>query len=76
MANRMRVRRAELEKSQLDIALKVDVSVSQISLIERGHVDPGPELRAAIARELKTTEAELFPELPAAASLTEGEATR
>lgn len=59
----MRVRRAEQDVTQLDVALKVGVSHSHISLMERGHVDPTPDLAKKIAKVLKTTPEELFPTL-------------
>jgi putative transcriptional regulator len=63
MENRLRVRRAEQDVTQLELALKVGISDSQISLMERGHIDPTPKLAAKMARALKTTPEALFPGL-------------
>jgi putative transcriptional regulator len=63
MENRLRVRRAEQDVTQLELAQKVGVSDSQISLMERGHIDPSPEMAARIADVLETTPEALFPGL-------------
>jgi DNA-binding XRE family transcriptional regulator len=63
MENRLKVRRAERDITQLDLALEVGISNSQISQIERGYVDPTPELAAKIAKALKTTPESIFPPL-------------
>jgi transcriptional regulator with XRE-family HTH domain len=77
MPNKIRVRRAEQDLTQLQVSQRIGVSASYLSLIENGHVEPSAELRADLARVLQTTETELFPELAAAAAPSaEGEATR
>ena len=63
MENRLRVRRAEQDVTQLELAQKVGVSDSQISLMERGHIDPSPEMAAKIAEVLDTTPTAIFPGL-------------
>lgn len=63
MENRLRVRRAEQDVTQLELAQKIGISDSQISLMERGHIDPSPEMAAKIAKVLKTTVAAVFPSL-------------
>lgn len=63
MENRLRSRRRGLDVTQLDLAQKVGVSDSQISLMERGHIKPSPELATKLARALKTTRDDLFPGL-------------
>lgn len=63
MENRLRVRRAELDVTQFQVAKKVGVDHSKLSRIENGYQDPTPEEIAALARVLETTAHELFPTL-------------
>jgi len=65
--NRLRVVRAEKRKNQLDVARRVGISQTQLSLIENRYVDPSPELRAKLARALGVDEIALFPESVASA---------
>jgi transcriptional regulator with XRE-family HTH domain len=63
MKNKLRVRRAELDVTQFEIARKVGFDAAKLSRIENGLVDPSTEDIAALAKALKTTPAELFPGL-------------
>lgn len=68
MQNRLRVRRAELDITQFEVARAVRIDHSKLSRIENGYQDPTADERAALARVLKTSEEALFPELAGAAS--------
>jgi transcriptional regulator with XRE-family HTH domain len=63
MENRLRVRRAELDVTQFEIARKVGFDTSKLSRIENGILDPTDREAAALARALKTTREALFPQL-------------
>ncbi len=63
MENRLKVRRAERNVTQFTLARLVGVSDTQISLVERGLIDPSNEMIEALARALDTTPKELFPTL-------------
>jgi transcriptional regulator with XRE-family HTH domain len=63
MENRLRVRRAELDVTQFEIARKVGFDTSKLSRIENGILDPTPEDVAKLAKALKATPVELFPTL-------------
>lgn len=63
MENRLKVRRAERNVTQLTLAQLVGVSDTQISLVERGLIDPSRELIDAIAKALDAQPHELFPSL-------------
>jgi transcriptional regulator with XRE-family HTH domain len=63
MENRLRVRRAELDVTQFQVAKKVGVDHSKLSRIENGYQDPTPDEIAALARVLDTTPETLFPSL-------------
>lgn len=76
MENTLRVRRAERRVTQREVAQAMGVEVTRFWAIENGHKDPTSEERAALARVLETTEDKLFPQLAAASTPTEGEATR
>lgn len=63
MENELKVWRAKRGVTQLDLALEIGVSDTQISLVERGRIEPSDELIAALAKALKTTPSEIFPSL-------------
>ena len=63
MENRLRVRRAELDITQFQVAKKIGLDHSKLSRIENGYQDPTPDEIAALARVLDTTPAKLFPTL-------------
>lgn len=62
MRNNLRVRRAELRVSQLDVALAAGLTHTRLWRIENGYADPRPKEREALARALKTDDSLLFPE--------------
>lgn len=66
MENRLRVRRAELDVTQFEIARKVGFDTSKLSRIENGILDPTPDDVAKLAKALNAKPAELFPALAAA----------
>lgn len=47
-----KVRRLELDKLQLEVALRAGINVGRLSLIENGHVDPRPDEITRIAAAL------------------------
>jgi putative transcriptional regulator len=51
--NRLRVLRAERRMTQRDVADKVGVSVSQISIWENAHEEPTDVYKAKIAKALR-----------------------
>lgn len=57
---RLRMQRTNLDLSQIDVAMKSDLSESRYWRIENGYDEATPDERGAIAKTLKTTEAELF----------------
>lgn len=63
MQNKLRVRRAELSLTQLEVAQRAGLHVTKLSHIETEKLDPTEEERAALARVLDTDEATLFPAL-------------
>lgn len=63
MKNRLRVRRAELDVTQFQVARKVGFDAAKLSRIENGLVDPSAEDIAALAKALKAQPHELFPSL-------------
>ncbi len=66
--NRLRVLRAEKEVSQLDIAMKAGLKEYRYWRIENRYVIPTDGERAAIAKALKVTVVDVFPESEAIAS--------
>lgn len=65
MENRLRVRRAELDITQFEVAGKAGINHTKLSRIENGLIDPTVDEIAAIAKALKATPVELFPTLAA-----------
>ena len=63
MKNRLRVRRAELDVTQFEIAREVGFDAAKLSRIENGLVDPSTDEIAALAKALKAKPHELFPSL-------------
>ena len=62
MPNRLRVLRAERRITQLALARKARVNVARVSFFENGHAEPKPNERKRLARALKVTVIDLFPE--------------
>lgn len=54
-------RRAELGLTQKDLSGRVKTSQQHLSLVERGAVEPGLDLRLRLAAALETTAEQLFP---------------
>lgn len=65
MENRLRVRRAELDVTQFEVAKKIGLDHSKLSRIENGYQDPSPDEIKALARALDAQPHELFPTLAA-----------
>ena len=59
--NKIREKRMALGLSQVQLALLTGVANSVISDFELGKRAPWPKARKALARALKTSEAQLFP---------------
>jgi transcriptional regulator with XRE-family HTH domain len=66
--NRLRVLRAEKEISQLDLATKARIKEYRYWRIENGYVIPTDDERDALARALKVTVLDVFPQPEAIAS--------
>ena len=62
MKNRLRELRQRAGISQQQLAVKARMNPSTLTMIERYGYIPGAEVRLKIAKALKTTESELFPE--------------
>ena len=60
--NRIKEKRQLHGLSQSRLARMVGVAEPSLCQVERGQRAPWPKLRRALARALKTTQAELFPE--------------
>lgn len=55
VAERIRLRRAELGMSQMTLAVMVSTNPTQISRYERGENDPSGTVLVALAKALKTS---------------------
>lgn len=62
----LRVRRAELDVSQIQVASGAGMGLDRFWRIENGVVEPTPAERKAIAKALKAKADDLFPELVSA----------
>ncbi len=60
--NRIREFRERLGISQVELARRTRIASPNLSNIERGQIAPWPKIKRKLARVLKTTERELFPE--------------
>lgn len=60
-AHRIREYREKAGLSQVELARRVEVASTNLSAIECGRLAPWPKVKKALARELKVSEAELFP---------------
>lgn len=58
----MRVKRAALELSQIEVAQKAGIQFQRYNRIENGVYDPTPAEAKAIAKALKAKADDLFPE--------------
>lgn len=61
MQNKLKVRRAELGKTQLQVARAAGMSDSRLSLIERGELDPTDEEMTSLVKALRSRRSRLFP---------------
>lgn len=60
--NRIREFRERLGISQVELARRSRIASTNLSSIERGQLIPWPRIKRKLARVLKTTLEELFPE--------------
>jgi transcriptional regulator with XRE-family HTH domain len=60
--NRLRVMRAEKRITQIDAAAKAGIGVTRFWRIENGYTDPTPGERERIAKALRVSSSEVFPE--------------
>jgi len=60
--NKIREHRERLGLTQSEVARRAGVANQNLSAVERGNMAAWPKLRRSLARILKTTQAELFPE--------------
>ena len=60
--NRVREYREEQKMSQVELARRAHMASPNLSAIERGRLAAWPKVRKALARVLKASEAELFPD--------------
>lgn len=63
--NRLKVLRAERDITQMDLALKIDMSRDRYWRIENGYEEPTDAERVQLAKALKVAEADLGFEIPA-----------
>jgi len=61
--NRIKEYREKLGITQVELARRARVASSNVSSLERGQIAPWPKIKRALARVLKTTPEELFPEV-------------
>ena len=62
MGNRLRVLRAERAITQMDLARKIGLAVSNYWRIEKGYRHPSQAQRQALARALRVSQAEIWPD--------------
>ena len=60
--NNVRVMREKAGVSQTELARRVCVASSNLSAVEHGHREAWPILRRRLARALRCSETELFPD--------------
>ena len=60
--NRLKEYREKAGLSQTELAWRAKMAAQNISAIERGKLAPWPKARKALARVLRSSEIELFPE--------------
>jgi ribosome-binding protein aMBF1 (putative translation factor) len=60
--NRVKEARIRLNLSQVELSRKTKIAAPNISAIENGRLVPWGKAKRTLARVLKITEAELFPE--------------
>ncbi len=60
--NRIKEFRGKLGLTQVELARKVRMASPNLNAIECGRLAPWPKVKRRLARVLKTTQEELFPE--------------
>lgn len=60
--NRIREFRERLGISQVELARRIRIASPNLSNLERGRLAPWPKIERSLARALKTTPQELFPQ--------------
>jgi transcriptional regulator with XRE-family HTH domain len=63
-ANRLRVWRADRRIIQIELAHRTKINVARLSEIENGYRQPTDAQKKKLARALKVTVGELFPDAP------------
>ena len=61
-SNRVRELREKAGLSQVELARRARMASTNLSAIENGRLAPWPKIKRRLARVLKTTVQELFPE--------------
>lgn len=62
MENKIQEHREKAGLSQAEVARRMRIAGPNLSAVERGRMEPWPKLRRDLARILKTSQRELFPE--------------
>ena len=60
--NRIKEFRERSGLSQVEVARRAHMASTNLNAIENGRLAPWPKVKRALARALKTTQEELFPE--------------
>lgn len=61
-SNRIKEIREKIGLSQVELARRARIASTNLSAIECGRLAPWPKVKRSLARVLKTTPEELFPE--------------
>jgi DNA-binding XRE family transcriptional regulator len=61
-ANRLKEFRERMGLTQVELARKANMASTNLSAIENGRLAPWPKVKRSLARVLRTTLQELFPE--------------
>lgn len=61
--SRLRLVRVALSLTQLEVARRVGIAVSTLSMVEKGHWVPTPALVSRLARTLRVTPRTIFPQI-------------
>ncbi len=62
ITNRIKEFRERAGLSQVEVARRARMASTNLNAIENGRLAPWPKVKRALARALKTTQDELFPE--------------
>ena len=60
--NRIKEFRERMGLTQVELARKAHMASTNLNAIENGRLAPWPKVKRSLARVLKTTQGELFPE--------------